>query len=136
MQSKLDKDHILVKLEDGEDLFDCLKKVLDVHNTKSFAVEFGIGMLRDFTIGYFNGNEYENREIHDPMELVALHGLVAEDSIHLHCAVADNQNNIVGGHLFSATVNVVNEILLLKFSKIQIRRELNESTGLMEFRLD
>jgi predicted DNA-binding protein with PD1-like motif len=136
MQSAKEGNNIILKLEDGEDMFKCLNAAFTSQSVKALAVEFGIGMLRDFTIGYFNGSEYEKWTIQKPMELVALHGLVAQDSTHLHCAVADSTHSIIGGHLFEATVNVVNEILLLRLDSINIKRQLNETTGLMELQFE
>ena len=105
MQLKSEADRLIIKLSDGEALLLSLQKALTASNTKALSIDFGIGMLRDFTIGFFNGREYEKKTIAQPMELVALHGIVANDSAHLHCAVAGWDHTLLGGHLFEATVN-------------------------------
>ena len=136
MQSVAEGSHIILKLEDGEGPLNCLSEALASSGANALGVEFGIGMLRDLTIGYFNGTDYVKRTIQEPMEIVALHGLVAPESTHLHCGLASRELSLIGGHLFEGTVNVVNELLLLKLDDVKIRRELNQSTGLMELQLE
>ena len=136
MQLKSEADRLIIKLSDGEALLLSLQKALTASNTKALSIDFGIGMLRDFTIGFFNGREYEKKTIAQPMELVALHGIVANDSAHLHCAVAGWDHTLLGGHLFEATVNVVNEIKATALDGIEIKRELDDKTGLMLLELD
>jgi len=68
-------------------------------------------------------------------ELVALHGSIStknEVVIHLHCALANQDHEIIGGHLKSAKVCVINEILIKKLADVELGRSLNPATGLKE----
>jgi predicted DNA-binding protein with PD1-like motif len=138
MQSAKEKNHVIIKLDDGEDLFEALAKVIDKHEIESCLILSGIGMLRDFEIGFYNGTEYVKERIADPMELLSMHGSIAKEiecRIHIHVGLANNEHKVIGGHLFSAKVCMLNEIVLLKLDEITLKRELNEKSGLLELKV-
>lgn len=137
MRGCADGDHVVLKLDDGEDLLKCLRDAVDEYGIGSGFVVLGIGMLCESEIGYYTGNGYERRRLDEPHELVALHGSISTDGetvIHLHCALAGADHRIVGGHIFSAKVRVVNEILIRK-TGVRLGRRLNPATGLKELTL-
>ena len=70
------------------------------------------------------------------MELVALHGTIADGIIHMHCALANPQHQIIGGHLQEAKVAVLNEIVLQKLEEVVLHRRLNQKSGLKELELE
>lgn len=135
MESAEEDGIVIVKLQQDEDLLSSLEMVCERHRINSGIILSGIGMLKGAEIGYFNGREYIKKRFPEPLELVSLIGSIAygkERTIHLHCALADEEHKLIGGHLFKGTVNVINEITILKLNKMTLRRELNESRGLME----
>lgn len=87
--------------------------------TGNWLVLGGIGMLRDFELGYFDGEEYHNRTFTEPYELVTLQGTVVAQGpegqpiAHLHATVAGLDHKCVGGHLFGGIVGVTLEVNLL-----------------------
>jgi predicted DNA-binding protein with PD1-like motif len=135
MKSRRDGNLLVVRLEDGEDLMSSLEKALSVNNVSSGIILTGIGMLRDFEIGYYDGKDYRRKRIKEPHELVALHGSIAsapaDMRFHIHAALANPNHEIIGGHLFSATVGVVNEISILSLESVDLVRKKDEKTGLM-----
>lgn len=138
MQSEEEKDHILVKLDDGEDLFEALFAVIDRHKIESGLILSGIGMLRDFEIGYYDGEKYINEMFEEPMELLSMHGSIAsgrENRIHIHVSCANNEHKVHGGHLFNARVCVLNEIVLLRLNDMILTRKLDEKSGLYELQV-
>ncbi len=133
MESKSEKPIVMVKLEDGEDLFTSLKGAARIHDIKSGCVLFGIGQIQDFELGYFDGKTYQRRTFVEPHELVALHGTMTPDldpPLHLHAAVSKEDFILHGGHLFRARIATVGEICLQRFASIDLRRELDQKTGL------
>ena len=135
MQSEEENGLVLAKLEDGDDLFGRLTELADKHAVRSGAVLWGIGMVRDFELGYFGGSTYHRRAFEDPVELVALHGSMAMDAdpaIHVHLAGAGLDHAVIGGHLFRATVNVLNEVCIRRLDDVRLTRQRNEATGLNE----
>ena len=123
---------IVAKLDHGEDLFGSIEKLIEEHGLESALVLSGIGMLSDFTLGYFNQKEYEWKHIEEPMELVSLHGSIAGGSIHLHCAVVGPDHMVRGGHLKEARVCVLNELVIRRLDRIKLGRGHNPRSGLAE----
>ncbi len=135
MKSSEEKSLIIAKLDDGENLFESLKEIIEKHGIKSGLVLSGIGMLRNFVLGYYDGSEYQKKEFEDPCELLSLQGSITtkgETVIHLHTSLADESRNVVGGHLFEAEVCSLNELVIRKLDDIVLSRESNPVTGLKE----
>jgi hypothetical protein len=135
MQSSSDGGFVIAKLDDGDDLFARLQELAAEHGVEDGMVMWAIGMLRDVEVGYFNGKEYERRAFAEPMELLALHGTYAakaDPRLHVHVAAAGRDQRVVGGHLFRATVNVLNEVCLRRLDGTALDRVLNPRSGLKE----
>ena len=137
MHGKEDPEYIILKFDDGEDLMESLKGAISQFRISSGHVISGIGMLRNIEIGYFAGKEkgYSVKTLQEPHELVSLQGSISTAGgavIHLHCSLANLNHEIVGGHLNSATVCVLNEILIRKTDKTVLGRVHNPKTGLKE----
>jgi uncharacterized protein len=134
MQTVRDGTRWMVRLDDGQDLFETLVAFAREHHIRAAAIVFGIGMFRTATFGYWDGKEYRPEELKVPHEVVALHGTIAEvdatPSIHLHGAVAGPDHRLVGGHLLRATVGVLQEVVIEEFAGRVFGRPLNESWGL------
>jgi predicted DNA-binding protein with PD1-like motif len=133
VQSAIDNNVIVVKIDHGEDLFEAISSAMDTHGTKAAIILTGIGMLDDFELGYFNGKEYRNEFFAKPKELVGLHGSATTADrkvIHLHAAVAGEDHKVFGGHLQRASVCVVCEITMLKIEGFEMTRVPDPATGL------
>lgn len=124
----------MLRLNDGDDLFPTLETFVTAQKVRAGAIESGIGMFRSATLGYWNGKEYEWKEVAEPMELIALHGSVAvvdgAPSIHLHAGLAGRDHRLMGGHLKRATVGVLGELYLETFPGRTFGRPMNEALGL------
>ncbi len=135
MKSGEDKSLIVAKFEDGEDFFESLSTIIEKYEIESGIVLTGIGMLRNFVLGYFDGEVYQKKEFKDACELVSLQGSITtekETVIHLHASLAEESNNVVGGHLFQAEVCMLNEIVLRRLNDLTLTRKENPVTGLKE----
>jgi uncharacterized protein len=140
MQSVQDGSRWMLRLDDGQDLFDTLRNHARAEHLRAGVILSGIGMLKRATIGYWNGSEYQPRELGEPHELIALHGSIAESegepAIHLHAALAGADHRLVGGHLMQGTIGVLAEVYLETFPNRVFGRPLNESFGLRMLDLD
>lgn len=139
MRTSIEGEIVLAKLEDGEDLFPSLLALAEETGIASGMVLWGIGMLRDVELGYFNGKSYERATYAEPRELLALHGSIAQDAenpLHLHVGLAGRDHVAVGGHLFRARVAVLNEVAVRRLSAIRLGRALNPASGLRELVLE
>jgi uncharacterized protein len=124
----------ILRLDDGQDLFEALSKFAEREGVRAGAVVFGIGMFRSATVGYWDGSQYRSEELNVPHEVVALHGTVARaegvPSLHLHAALAGPDHRLVGGHLLRATVGMLQEVLVETFPGRTFGRPMVESFGL------
>lgn len=134
MQSVRDGSRWMLRLDDGQDLFEALGGFADREGIRAGAVVSGIGMFRKARIGYWDGTQYLPHDLTTPHEVVALHGSLARadgaPSVHLHAALAGSDHRIVGGHLLGATVGVLQEVLIETFPGRAFGRPMNESFGL------
>ncbi len=135
MEYRDDGHVILIRLHQGEDLFDSLREVAGKCDLKTGVVVSGIGMLKQAELAYFVADgEYATVFFPEPRELVSLSGnIILQDGeyhIHMHALLADDKKQTVAGHLSKGKANVTNEIAILKVS-VEARRKLDESTGLM-----
>jgi len=139
VRSAADGNLIMGKLEDGEDLLGSLHQIVKQHSIDSGTVLWGIGMVRDFEVGYFDGKAYRKRTFAPPHELLALHGSIsprADPPFHLHVAAGNEGHSVVGGHLFHGTVSTLNEICIARFDTLRLGRELSPRSGLRELVLE
>ncbi len=134
MKFKTESNIVIAKLDDGEDFFESIERIVKECNISSGIVLSGIGQLKNFELGYFDGKKYVRKTFEKPMELVSMQGSIA-GTFHIHCALADEKQNVYGGHLFKGVVGVVNEIVILKLNKIKLKREKDKKTGLKPLKI-
>ena len=135
MLYRSDGEVLIVKLEDGEDVHTSLVDVCKLHGIKYGWVYGGIGILRQFTLGYFTGTSYLKKYFEEPHELLSLSGSITLDTeipIHLHCSLSSKEFNVFGGHLFKGTANVLCEVFIRKLQGIELGRKLSPTTGYYE----
>ncbi len=134
---------LVVRLHDGDDFVPSLLGALDRVGLRSGAIVSGLGMLRDFEIGWLDTTTHVYRKgtFAVPHELLSLSGSIAltDDAEarvmpHMHASLAGPDHSVVGGHLFKATTNVLNEVFVLRLD-VPMRRRLNPATGIMELTL-
>jgi predicted DNA-binding protein with PD1-like motif len=116
---------IMTKFEKGEILTNLMNLMKDL-KIESAGILNGIGMLKNTSIGYFDGKTYIEEKIKGPSELVSLQGNIGkrEDNyvIHAHVGLSDKKHVLKGGHLIKGEVEIVNEIMLYLFKEIVIKR--------------
>ena len=134
MQAVRDGTTWVLRLDEGQDLFEALSGFAGREEVRAGAIAFGIGMFRRSTIGYWDGEQYRPLELAQPHEVVGLHGTIARaegrPSIHLHAALAGPDHRLVGGHLIQATVGILQELLVETFPGRTFGRPMVESFGL------
>ncbi|MGC9139971.1 PPC domain-containing DNA-binding protein, partial [Athalassotoga sp.] len=119
---------IFVRFDTNDDFFESLYSVVEKYSMNAGVILSGMGMLKDFEIGWFNTekDQYEKIKIETPHELVALTGNIARKEgkpfAHIHVALAGPDKKLVGGHLFSAKVNITNEIFIYKIDSMKFER--------------
>lgn len=138
MQWKADKDSFILKIDRGENVKDSILKLASDEDISSGSILWGVGMIENMEIGYFNGREYEKETLAGPLEVVSFHGSIASNDphLHIHLSVAGRSHKVVGGHLFSGEANPLLEVQVQKFRGFNMKRVYNEKSTLKELELD
>lgn len=131
MKYRKENNLIFLKLEQDEMVFEKLKELCEREHIESAIVLNGIGMLKEFKLGYFNGKDYVKKEVKEAQELVSMQGNIVKDEsgewvFHLHVSLGNVENEIIGGHFFNGKVNIANEITIL-VTNIKAKRKISES---------
>jgi len=126
MEYEIENNILVAKLDDGMPLFDSLENIMDSIDQNSAAVVSGIGMIKDFKVGFYNRKSkgYEWKTFDEPHELLSLKGSITEDKdMHLHVEVAGEDHDVSGGHLKGGKIFNVVELTMLVFDDLEIARK-------------
>ncbi|WP_292319086.1 PPC domain-containing DNA-binding protein [Caldisphaera sp.] len=134
MKHRIDRNFIIAKLDKDEDLMFQLENLAVLYNINAGIILTGIGMLKNFEVGYFNGSNYDSININERYELVSMHGSITknEPRLHIHVGLASPKKELIGGHLIRATVDPLVELTILKIDG-SFSRVYNPETNLKEF---
>jgi predicted DNA-binding protein with PD1-like motif len=130
-------DLILVRMDDGEDIFGNLEKIVEDYGLGSGIMVCALGMLKNVELAYFTypreTGKYLTKQFSGPFEVVSLKGSLAfrENKLvsHIHVALADKEFRCFGGHLNRAEVNATLELFIL-IPRKRFVRKLDEKTML------
>lgn len=133
MESEEENGLIIARLDEGEDLMQGISGVAKKHGLENGLIVFGIGMLEDAVLGYFDGEGYVEKRLEGEYELVAMHGTIAGGEVHLHLALGNTDCETLSGHLLGAKVKVQVELLMKKLDKIILTRVKKGSVKILGF---
>lgn len=122
----------VVRLTDGEPLLSRMEGL----DMEAAVIVSGIGMVRETTLGYWNGSSYDEHVVSAPCELVSMQGTLGrrgdDPVVHAHIAIARADGTVLGGHLLGATVANTAEIVMRPLPDLRLSRRLepNGTLGL------
>ena len=128
------KNGYIVRLEKGEEIITVLSDFADKQKIKGGFV-YGIGTVNNLTLGYYDleKRDYLKKTFQADFELTSLMGNIAllKDSplVHAHIVVSDSNFGALAGHLFSGTIAVTGEFVIL-LTESKIERAFDPQTGL------
>ena len=117
MRSSLSDNLVVIRLDIGDNIVECVKSVSLLYDVKS-AIVSGIGATDKFTCGVFNPvtREYRKNHFVGTYEILSLFGNITrmndEPYVHLHITVGDDNCASFGGHLIEARISATAEIFL------------------------
>ena len=129
-----DNNNIFVSLEEGDEVFESLYKVIDSEKIETGWIN-GLGTCKDTEIAFYNldTKEYEKKIFDEHLEITNLTGNVTklkdDPFLHLHITLSDYKYNAFGGHLFKAIITGACEIMIIVSDK-SINRSYSDSVGL------
>ena len=134
MQWEKDGNQYMIHVEKNEKIMEKLTQFCEEEKIENGFI-YGIGAVKKIEIGAFDVEKkiYIHKEFSDTLELTSYHGNITlkdgKPFIHAHITLGNHNMELVGGHLFEATVSAVGEFQLQKL-KFDASRKLNEDVGL------
>lgn len=138
MEYKRYGNKIIARLDKNEEVVTTLTE-LCARESVCLASVNAIGAVSKATIGNYNTVEkkYYSKEVTGIFEIASLSGTVStmdgKTYLHLHCVLADETYQTVGGHLNSAIVSATCEIVIDVIDG-QVNRQFSEEIGLNLFK--
>ena len=118
-------DRTVIRFDIGEQFPKTLAQWCENEQVEAAAIVAGIGMLENIEIGRYDGKEYLTENVQPSSEILSLQGNVSmkegKPFVHLHVSLADEDMSARGGHLFSGTVSMTIELVMLEFSSKFVR---------------
>lgn len=128
-----DGNTIAIGLGPDERLLESIKEVIKSHGVRDGAVVSGIGTLKRCHMHYVNtkGFPAENRfyVAEEPLEIVAISGLIADYEPHLHMAAGCRDQKAYVGHIEDGCVVLYLAELLITRLNMGLKREVDASHG-------
>ncbi len=112
------KNSYVLRLAKGEEIISVLTDFADKYRIEGGFV-YGIGTVNNLTLGYYDKEKksYFKRTFQADFELASLTGnislLKGVPLVHAHVVVSDSDFNTLGGHLFSGTISVTGEFVVV-----------------------
>ncbi len=127
-------DQHILRLDVGDEVVASVSEFVKQKNILSGSI-MGLGAVKDSVLGWFDPNtkEYSRKTMPEALELVGLTGTIAwfndNPAVHMHVVVGDEFGRTYAGHLFSAVVAVLCEIVI-QSGNVKVTRQKDQQFGL------
>ena len=122
---------IATRLTRGQDLKLELQKLATAHNISAGSIASCVGCVSQLNIRLANANN--TKLITAPFEIVSLMATLTPNHQHVHISVADENGNVIGGHLLEGTIIATTaELIVHRYDTLTFNREHDDSTGYTE----
>ncbi|HEX7400579.1 MAG TPA: PPC domain-containing DNA-binding protein [candidate division Zixibacteria bacterium] len=134
MQFRKIANGFMIRLIKGEEIIATLTNFVEEQKIPGGFV-FGLGALKDLTLGYFDAENktYIKKLFPQDLEFGNVTGTISylegKPFIHAHVTAGDSDFTSVTGHIFSATISATGEFFILP-SDSKIERKPDSDTGL------
>ena len=122
---------IAVRLTRGQDLKLELQRLVTDNQIKAGSIASCVGCVSQLNIRLANA-EF-TKTLTAPFEIVSVMGTLTESHQHIHISAADENGNVIGGHLLEGTiVSHTAELIIHRYDNMTFSREPDSSTGYTE----
>lgn len=119
------------RLRPTQDLKKELLHYAQTHGLKAAVITSAVGSLKTAKLRLANGKNATSYP--GPFEIVSATGTISSDGVHIHISVADQNGQVLGGHLMDGCeIHTTAEIVLLESKDLVFTREVDEVTGYRE----
>ncbi|MEW6045452.1 MAG: PPC domain-containing DNA-binding protein [Bacillota bacterium] len=125
---------VVIHLDRGEDVLESLRQIVRAEQIRNGVILTGYGTLDRFSYHAVTtaGLPPQDRfvTVERPLEIVGIHGVIADGEIHAHIAVADLERGF-GGHLEpGCRVLYLCDVVIGEVDGVDMRFETRPETGL------
>ena len=125
---------IATRLTRGQDLKLELQKLVTKHNVAAGSIASCVGCVSQINIRLANANY--TKLIQAPFEIVSVMATLTPNHQHVHISVADQNGDVIGGHLLEGTIIATTaELILHRYDTLTFSREHDDSTGYTELNI-
>ncbi len=134
MQFRKVANGFVIRLIKGEEIISTLSAFVDSQKIPGGFL-FGLGALKDLTLGYFDSENktYIKKSFPQDLEFGNVTGSISylegKPLVHAHVTACGPDFAAVTGHMFSATISATGEFFILP-SDTRIERKPDSETGL------
>ena len=125
------------RLHSGQDLYQEIKKYIEINNIKAGCILTCVGSLNNINIRLANAKDF--LKLKQCFEITSLVGNIScNDRIHLHISISDINGKTFGGHLCE-TGNIVHttaEIVIGEMPLLNFKKEKDELSGWNELKIE
>ncbi|MBD2500607.1 PPC domain-containing DNA-binding protein [Anabaena azotica] len=123
-----------IRLKPNDDLKQYLKNFAIEQNIQAGFILSGIGSLKQATIRF--ANQDMSTVLSEKFEILSLNGTIANQGLHLHIALANQQGQTIGGHLDNGCIIYTTaEIVIGTIEEFRFQRTFDEQTGYQELEI-
>ncbi|MBE8577542.1 PPC domain-containing DNA-binding protein [Vibrio sp. OPT18] len=122
---------IATRLTRGQDLKLEIQRLVTTHNIFAGSIASCVGCVSQLNIRLANANN--TKLVQAPFEIVSLMATLTPNHQHVHISVADENGNVIGGHLLEGTIIATTaELIVHRYDALTFNREHDDSTGYTE----
>lgn len=124
--------HHVLRLTRGTDLRKGFEDYCKTNNINAAGIVTCVGSLYHASIRLADGKTVKQYDAR--YEIVSLTGTLSSNGSHFHISIADEDGNVIGGHVsYGCLVNTTAEIILVSLDdEYELSREFDEATGYNE----
>ena len=101
------------------------------HNVAAGSIASCVGCVSQLNIRLANANH--TKLIQAPFEIVSVMATLTPNHQHVHISVADENGDVIGGHLLEGTIIATTaELIIHRYDTLAFNREHDDSTGYTE----
>ncbi|CAH0536941.1 PPC domain-containing DNA-binding protein [Vibrio marisflavi] len=122
---------LAIRLTEGADLKKEIAKLVALHDIKAGNIASCVGCVSHLSLRL--AGSIDTLSLNAPFEIVSIMGTLTPNHQHIHISCADEQGNVLGGHLLEGTIiDTTAELVLFKYECLEFDREMDDSTGYTE----
>ncbi len=133
-------DIIVARMENGEDVLECLQELCIKHDIRNGVILSGYGTLGYAAFFGLKSTEYPPPDFYrtrteEGYELLNFTGVIADYQVHAHMTIS-TEEKAVGGHLEKGCkVLTLAEVVIMKLEGIKLKRMLDPAVkqNLLQF---